>query len=116
MKSKCMGRRDEDRIHRRFYSRRINTVLLCDLHNGLYLFMCFRNIAYHFSRLCRSLCRSCDSHSLKFGRGRISCRPELSEKFIGSCLTRSHLPEQSIRDVILFPLLRPDRKAEEYDG
>ena len=124
MKSKCMVGRDNDRVHRleynfrslqsiirgtktdSFYSWGIDAMLLRSLHDGLYLFMRFRYIAYHFGRFCRSLCRSCDCYGLKFGRGRIRCRPELSKKFICSCLARSHLPEQPIRDVILKLLAR----------
>jgi len=108
MKSKCMVRCDEDRLHRSFYPRRIDAVLLCNLHDSLYLFMHFRYVAYHFSRLCRSLCRSCDSYSLKFSRRRVSRRPKLSKKFICSRLTCSHLSEQPIRDVILKPLACPN--------
>jgi len=81
-------------------TKRVNSMLLRSLHQRLYFLLCFGYVSDHFCCFSRSLCWCCRRYDLRLDSWRISSQPKLSQEFIGCNLTRWHLSEETIRNII----------------
>lgn len=75
-------------------------MLLCHFHQRINFFMGFRYIQYHFLGLGRPLGWRGNQDGLEFHRGRIHCRPELTEEFISGSLACRHLSKKSVGYIV----------------